>query len=169
MEVLPATMDHLESYKDFLLACLDSGIKKYKTPLQDPKSYLEKIVSHTIEDFLPEDWPKTSTFFCIENDEILGVIRVRHGTTPYIERVVGHVGYETKPTARGKGVAKLMLSWLQQNIISQTVIITCESNNIASRKVIESCSGKFINEIYSHEKNAEVMRYQLPGFKKESK
>ena len=42
MEVLPATMDHLESYEDFLLACLNSGIKKYEIPLQDPKSYLQK-------------------------------------------------------------------------------------------------------------------------------
>ena len=78
---------------------------RYHYKIQNP--IYKKIVSHTIEDFLPDDWPKTSTFFCIENDEILGAIRFRHGTTPYIERVVGHVGYETKPTARGKGVAKI--------------------------------------------------------------
>ena len=74
---------------------------------------------------------------------------------------LGHVGYETKPTARGKGVAKFMLSWLQQNVLTNSIIITCEADNIASQKLIESCGAHYLNQIFSTERNNYVSRFQL--------
>ena len=98
---------------------------------------------------------------CVQNNEIIGAIRSRHSTNEYIEWVIGHFGYETKVTALGKGVAQLMLSWIQENIIITSIIVTCEINKIASNKVIEHCNGKYINQIYSPEKNAEVLRFHI--------
>jgi len=161
MDIVLAEMKHLDSYKDFLCECFNSGMKKYEPALLDVKASLEKIILNAQGKALTADLPKTSTYFCINNNEIIGAIRYRHGTSEYIERVIGHVGYETKPTAQGKGVAQLMLNWIKANISAQHLIITCEINNIASRKVIERCNGKYINQIYSPEKDAEVLRFQL--------
>ncbi|MFA0230209.1 GNAT family N-acetyltransferase, partial [Vibrio sp. 10N.261.45.A7] len=93
--------------------------------------------------------------------EILGVIRVRHGTSEYIHDVIGHIGYETLPQVRGRGVASHMLSWVQRHVLTENAIISCESGNVASRKVIEKCGGQFLSTFYSEQDNREVLRYQL--------
>jgi len=154
MEISPAKLEHIKSYESFLVECYQSGLIKYKDATSEPKQFLENIILNQGD---------TSTYFCIEQDEILGAIRYRHHTNEYIENVIGHVGYETKPTARGKGIARLMLSWLQKNIIGSNAVITCEADNIASEKVIKSCGGEYLNKIYSKEKQNEVKRYRLPS------
>ncbi len=152
MDIFKADTKYLESYKKFLRACFSHGLVKYEAALNDPESYLYNIII---------DSPQTSTYFCIHQSEVIGAIRFRHHTNHYIENVIGHVGYETKPTARGKGVAKFMLSWLQENVLTDSIIITCEIDNIASKKVIESCGAQYINQIYSPEKNSAVKRFIL--------
>ncbi len=161
MDIVLADMKHLDSYTDFLFDCFNNGINKYESALTDVKSYLYLLILNAKGEELPEGSPRTSTYFCVHNNEIIGAIRYRHGTNEYVERVIGHVGYETKPSARGRGVAQLMLNWIQGNILSTSIIVTCEINNVASKKVIERCNGKYINQIYSPEKNAEVLRFQL--------
>ncbi len=161
MDIVLAQMKHLDSYTDFLSECFNNGIDKYESALVDVNSYLHTLILNSQGEALSDGLPRTSTYFCVQNNEIIGAIRYRHGTNEYIERVIGHVGYETKPTARGKGVAQLMLNWIQKNILKANIIVTCEINNVASKKVIERCNGKYINQIYSPEKKAEVLRFQL--------
>jgi predicted acetyltransferase len=152
MDIFIADIKYLASYKEFLGDCFNSGLKKYESALNDPKIHLQDLVT---------DAENTSTYFCIQDREILGAIRCRHHTDTYIENVIGHVGYETKPSARGKGIAKFMLSWIQINVLKNSIVITCEADNIASKRVIESCGAKYINQRYSPEKNSDVQRFKL--------
>ena len=152
MDIFIADIKYLESYREFLLNCFSGGLEKYESALNEPKTYLQILIA---------DAENTSTHFCIQDGEVLGAIRYRYHTSTYIENVIGHVGYETKPTARGKGVAKFMLSWIQENVLQSSIIITCEADNSASKRVIESCGAKYINQIYSPEKNNEVKRFKL--------
>jgi len=161
MDIVLADMKHLDSYTDFLSECFNSGIDKYESALIDVKSHLHTLIQKAKGAELADGSPRTSTYFCVHNNEIIGAIRYRHGTNEYVERVIGHVGYETKPSARGRGVAQLMLSWIQENILRTSIIVTCEITNETSKKVIERCNGKYINQIYSPEKDAEVLRFQL--------
>ncbi len=154
MEVSLAKLEHLNSYENFLIECYKNGLTKYKEATSDPKKFLQNVI-------LNQD--DTSTYFCVEHEEILGAIRFRHHTSEYIENVIGHVGYETKPTARGKGVARFMLSWVQENILNSDAIVTCEADNIASEKVIKKCGGVYLNQIYSTEKQNDVNRFKLPN------
>jgi len=163
MKIVPAQIEHLAWYQDFLNECFEDGIIKYAIAVKNPKLFLKKVIADSQNENIAEKSPRTSTYFYIENEEILGAIRYRHGTNAFIERVIGHAGYETKPSARGKGVARSMLSWLQRNVLRDNIIITCETDNIASQKVIESCGASFINQFFSHEKNNYVSRFQLPA------
>jgi len=161
MEMILANMKHLASYTEFLSECVNAGMTKYEAALKEVKPYLQTLIQNEKGEELVDGAPRTSTYFCVLNNEIIGAIRYRHGTNEYVERVIGHVGYETKPSARGKGVAQLMLNWIQKNILGSRIIVTCEITNEASKKVIERCNGQFINQIYSPEKKAEVLRFQL--------
>lgn len=136
---------------------------KYAIAVSDPKAFLDKVIFDSLNENSAEQLPRTSTYFCIENDRILGAIRYRHGTNAFIERVIGHAGYETVPSARGKGVARFMLNWLQANVLTSNIIITCETDNIASQKVVKYCGARFINQIFSTEKNSYVARFELPA------
>ncbi len=153
MEVYSAKLKHLDSYERFLANCYQHGLSQYESAVKQPLEFLKKVVSNE---------GQTSTYFCIEHGEIIGAIRFRHFDSDYVENVIGHVGYETKPTARRKGVAKFMLSWIQNEIMEYNAIITCEFNNAASEKVILSCGGTYLNEVYSTEKQSYVKRYELP-------
>ena len=44
---------------------------------------------------------------------------------------------------------------------SCSAIVTCDVNNIASRRVIEKAGGEFLNTFYSEQDQYEVRRYRL--------
>ncbi|SGY91103.1 Hypothetical acetyltransferase [Moritella viscosa] len=161
MKIELAHMDHLTAFTSYIDECVDDGIILYEFIFSNYEGYLKKRIAYAKGEELPKGWTPIITYFCIENGVILGSIRVRLGTNAYIEDVIGHVGYETRSSARGKGVAKFMLASIQKTVLTDNVIITCDPVNIASRKVIESCDGEFINQFYCEEENQHVLRYQL--------
>ncbi|MFT5808662.1 MAG: putative acetyltransferase [Moritella dasanensis] len=156
-----AKMAHLEAFKSYVDECVDDGIILYEFILSHYERYLSKRIAYAKGEHLPIGWTPIQTYFCIKDDVILGSIRVRQGSSDYIENVIGHIGYETRSSARGKGVAKLMLAHIQKAVLTDDVIITCEPTNLASRQVIESCGGEFINQFYSEEEALHVLRYRL--------
>ena len=160
----------LTAFKSYVDECVDSDIDLYEFVLNNYQGFLKKRIAYAKGHELPKGWPAMSTYFCIRDTtditknadcEILGSIRIRHGHNDYIENVIGHIGYETKPSARGLGVAKYMLAWVQDNMLTENTIITCAATNAASRKVIESSGAKYLSNFYCAEADCEVIRYQL--------
>lgn len=76
--------------------------------------------------------------------EYLGQISLRHRLTPFLLEEGGHIGYTVRPGARRRGYAvaalRQMLGLAAQRGKPQ-VLITCDTDNTASAKVIESCGG----------------------------
>jgi predicted acetyltransferase len=101
--------------------------------------------------------PYTCYVFIIEN-KIVGVGSVRHYLNEYLEKFGGHIGYSIRPTERKKGYGSKALELLinqakEMNI--EKILITCNINNIGSKKVIENNNGKFINQI------DETLRFEI--------
>ncbi|WP_122056075.1 GNAT family N-acetyltransferase [Vibrio sp. Evd11] len=161
MDIVKANMAHSKAFQHYVKACIDDGLEIYTGISDGSDAYLKRRIAYSKGECLPEGWTPASTYFCIESGQILGVIRVRHGTSEYIHDVIGHIGYETLPQARGRGIASHMLSWVQRHVLTENAIITCEYGNIASQKVIEKCGGQFLNTFYSEQDKHEVLRYQL--------
>ena len=161
MEVVEASPDLAPLLASYARECFESGIPKYSGVEQDPEAYLSglversKAVSELSNGFLP-----STTYDCISNSEILGAIRVRKGTNSNVENVIGHIGYETRPSARGKGVASFLLAWVRDHAVIDSVIVTCSINNAASQKVIENCGGVYLGN-YTDESEGTVRRYRL--------
>lgn len=161
MKIELADVSHLTAFKSYVDECVADGIVLYEFIFSNYASYLNKRIAYARGEQLPKGWTPITTYFCIENGIILGSLRVRLGSNDYINNVIGHVGYETRPSARGKGIAQFMLSHIQKTVLTDDVIITCEPTNLASRKVIENCGGEFINQFYSEESALYVLRYRL--------
>ena len=101
--------------------------------------------------------PYTCYVFIKEN-KIVGVGSVRHYLNEYLEKFGGHIGYSIRPTERKKGYGskalKLLINQAKEMNIEK-ILITCNINNIGSKKVIENNNGKFINQI------DETLRFEI--------
>jgi predicted acetyltransferase len=96
----------------------------------------------------PEIVPMDSYFIEAEG-RILGELFIRHRLTPHLEKIGGHVGYKVRPSSRNRGVATagLRLALKQLATIGvERALVTCNTTNIASAKVIEKCGGLRIQD-----------------------
>ncbi|OJF13039.1 GNAT family N-acetyltransferase [Couchioplanes caeruleus] len=78
------------------------------------------------------------------DDTVLGAISLRYALTDFLLQAAGHVGYSVRPSARGCGVA----SWALAEVLDvarrrrlDSVLITCDEDNVASARVIEKHGG----------------------------
>ncbi|EJO3996374.1 GNAT family N-acetyltransferase [Vibrio vulnificus] len=160
MEVVKAIPDLAPLLASYAKECFDSGIPKYENVELNPEAYLLGLVERSkATSELPNGYLPSTTYYCVSNSEILGAIRVRTGNVN-VENVIGHVGYETKPSARGKGVASFLLAWVRDNVVTDSVIVTCSIDNPASQKVIENCGGEYLGN-YTDDNEGTVRRYRL--------
>ena len=102
------------------------------------------------------------TFFALDNDKIVGVINGRHELNDYLLNFGGHIGYSVRKSERRKGYGKKMLFYTSKFLFSlglDKILITCDKNNIASRRTIESCGGILENEVI--EETRTTLRYWI--------
>lgn len=161
MEIAKANLSHLEAFEQYVEKCAQAGMEMYVAAQHDSDALLKKRIGYAKGEGLPEGGTPSSTYFCIKEGMILGSIRVRNGNNDYLENVIGHIGYETAPDAQGKGIATFMLNWVKAEVLEGSAIVTCDVNNIASRRVIEKAGGEFLNTFYSEQDQYEVRRYRL--------
>jgi predicted acetyltransferase len=126
--------------------------------------YLEQLALDAAGIGLPEGYVPQTTFWSVVEDEIVGVIRIRHYLTPWLEQEGGHIGYEIRPSYRGKGYGKRQLQLALEKLREwgwSKVLITCDENNAASARVIEANGGKLENIIILPDNDLPVRRYWI--------
>ena len=102
------------------------------------------------------------TFFALDNDKIVGIINARHELNDYLLNIGGHIGYSVRKSERRKGYAKKMLKYSSEFLFSlglDKILITCDKNNIASKRTIKSCGGILENEVI--EATRTTLRYWI--------
>lgn len=85
-----------------------------------------------------------TTLFLIEDGKIIGSSNIRHYLNEFLMNYGGHVGYGVRPDMRGQGYASKILNESLKFLKSLNVekaLITCDEENIASRKVILNNGG----------------------------
>lgn len=101
---------------------------------------------------LPESWVGSTTRFWGNEEQLHGVINIRHHLTPHLEEVGGHIGYSVAPSSRRRGIATAMLLGAIELCRAKGmtgILITCDTENIASWKTIERCGGVLEREGWS--------------------
>lgn len=82
--------------------------------------------------------------------EVLGNIRLSIGSTPHVECYAGHIGYGVFPQHRGHHYAaravQLLLP-LACKLGIDPVWITCDPENLASRRTLELAGAEFIETV----------------------
>lgn len=124
----------------------------------DLNDWYNGIILNSSEKTVREGLVPSTTMMLLANDDIVGMIDIRHKLNDNLLKFGGHIGYSIRKSQRNKGYATLMLKLAlakckEYNI--KKVLITCDKDNIASAKVIMNNGGKFENEI---ELNGEIIQ-----------
>jgi predicted acetyltransferase len=100
----------------------------------------------------------------VEGVTILGVSALRHALTPALEDVGGHIGYSIRPSERRRGYGTRILTLTLQYARAlglDRVLITCDTDNIGSARVIEKNGGVLASEGYSALVETRISRYWI--------
>lgn len=87
--------------------------------------------------------PKTH-LWAIAEEHFVGRIAIHHELNDALRIAGGHIGYDTVPSLRGRGVATEMLRQalpVARALGLREVLITCDDTNTASVRVIEKNGG----------------------------
>jgi predicted acetyltransferase len=99
--------------------------------------------------------------FSHHSGDELGQINLRIGSTPHLERYAGHIGYGVHRPHRGHHYAArsvaLLLPLARMHSIDP-VWITCDPENIASRRSLEIAGAEFV-EIVDVPPNCGIRRF----------
>lgn len=107
----------------------------------------------------PEGRVPQTTLWYVDGTEYLGRIGIRHRLTPFLLHEGGHIGYDVRPSARRRGHATRMLQLalpIAYELGIDPVLVTCDNDNVASRKVIEAAGGQF------EDQRGSKLRYWVP-------
>lgn len=95
------------------------------------------------------DMEAATTWWLAGEGRLLGVTNIRHKLNDYLEYYGGHIGYGIRPSERNKGYATRLLSLaLEKGAVFglKNVLVICDSDNIASAKVIQKNGGVLEDE-----------------------
>lgn len=95
---------------------------------------------------------------------LVGVAKLRHMLTPALEDIGGHIGYSIRPSERGKGYGVRILALTLEcarDLGLTHVLLTCDSDNIHSARIIQRNGGVLTSEGYSPLRGARVSRYWI--------
>ena len=126
--------------------------------------YAEKLGKWSVGEALPGRFIPNTFLVGVVDGQVVGRISIRHWLTDYLERIGGHVGYGVIPSRRKQGYATEMFRQSLPVCASlglARVLVTCDVNNLGSRRVIEKCGGVLENITDEPELEVQKRRYWI--------
>lgn len=118
-----------------------------------------------LTDYSQHAYHRVPTYFfrmmSVDRREEMGIINLRIGSTPHLELYAGHIGYSVHATYRGHHYAarsvKLLLP-LARTFGIDPLWITCDPDNVASRRSLEIAGAEMI-EIVDVPEDCGIRKY----------
>lgn len=156
-------------YKESFVAALEefstqniSGFWLYGGDPTNVEEYLRRIELYKHGDGLPKHLVPASTLWLVDHDEFVGHLNIRHCLNDHLRHLGGHIGYAIRPSKQGQGYGSAMMR-LALPVVKQLgidrALVTCDPDNLASKKIIEKHGGQLQDEITYD--NRRVLRYWI--------
>ncbi len=167
LTLIKPAVEYEESYRSYIRELGDS--ERYPFPLDfefdDFSELVTRLNNFSLGIGLPDGGVPNTTFWLVDNGEIVGVSSLRHRMTDRLERLGGHIGFGVRPSAQGRGIAKELLKQTLREAghlgISEVLVI-CLKENIASSRVIRANGGRLESEYAVPEYSGLLQRYVIP-------
>jgi predicted acetyltransferase len=95
----------------------------------------------------------------VDNDRYIGRMSIRHDLNDWLREAGGHIGYDVRRSRRRQGHATAMLAAalrIAHDLGIEQALLTCDVDNVASRRVIERNGGVLEDERHGK------LRYWVP-------
>ncbi len=97
--------------------------------------------------------PATRFWLIVDGAAYAGELELRHSLNDALRRYGGHIGYKIRPSQRRKGygtrLCRLGIEEARRRGIMD-ILITCDDDNIGSRKIIEANGGLLADKVDNH-------------------
>lgn len=147
MELIEPSAAYIRSYQLALTEFEQHGIFgfwKNFGPIDDDVAYVDSIKNYQHRSGQETGFVVASTFWLVEGCEFIGHTSVRHTLDESLKQTGGHIGYSIRPTRHGQGygtqILRLVLPRVKAMGIS-AALLTCDKDNVASRRIIEKNGG----------------------------
>ncbi len=105
-----------------------------------------------------------TVLWLVQGDEYIGRVSIRHTLNEWLRRIGGHIGYEIRPSRRRQGhgtqILRLALPYARTLGLAR-VLVTCDADNVGSRRIIEANGGQFENAVVEQGRNVRKLRYWI--------
>lgn len=148
--VLP-NKKYLKSWQNFIRDAIANGESEesphYEKHLAATKmsDYFTRLRNDRLGKNLDKGMVPQTVYWAIVNDQVVGRISFRHRLNKVLREYGGHIGYAVRPAKQRKGYATEMLRQLLLKLDKTTykkILITCDADNIPSRRTIERNGGR---------------------------
>lgn len=110
--------------------------------------------------------PSSTYWLVLDGRTIVGSGRLRHRLNPALKKEGGHIGYTIRPSLRRQGYGALICRLLMEKAREERgldrVLITCDTDNVGSYRIIEKNGGIWEGESRSDFSGKPVSRFWVP-------
>ncbi len=161
-----------DSYRALVREFVERGEKLVPFTLSFPNEpfaeFLRKLEACARGEEIPEGFVPHTTFWLVrDGTEVVGVSNLRHRMTDKLMVDGGNIGYGVRPSARGRGLARVLLRETLERARRMGVReawLTCAKTNQPSVRTILGCGGVLISEEFIESRGEVVQRYRIdPG------
>jgi predicted acetyltransferase len=127
-------------------------------------SWLQRVADRRIgKSLTPGQVPSTFELAVI-GDQVVGRLSVRHALSDSLMQKGGHIGYGVLPHFRRQGIGRQMLYRgleITTSLGINRALVTCDENNDASRRIIESAGGCYESSYAGDTDSVPARRYWI--------
>lgn len=151
-------------YQDYLDAWSNEKMVPYAVTLRADnfEAQMKRWDFEATDGIKSEGFVPSELYFLLDQEEIVGAIHLRLELNDSLLQHGGHIGYGVKPSCRKKGYADYMMEALLEKLVRKgisRVLVTCDTDNIGSSRVIEKHGGKLENHVMY--KGVKTSRYWI--------
>ncbi len=168
---MPRLIQPSEKFKESFI----ENVKEFQAEDRHLEENLEELIKdfgNRVQDLLDETDPSKlkpgrvpmTVLWLVDNGEYIGRISIRHELNENLLHWGGHIGYEIRPARQKQGYGKLILKLgleRAKKLGLQKVLVSCDEDNMASKKIIESNGGVFENTVDVDGRPKKILRFWI--------
>jgi len=163
--LLDPSRDKREAFLRMAQDWLEHGNDRYHLALEDFDAYLARLHRFSDAAQVPSGWvPGIELWLEDDAGEIAACVRLRFWLTPSLEAEGGHIGYDVRPSSRGRGFGTAALGLVLPEARRrglERVRLTVDSDNLPSIKIIERNGGVLSGEAISGKTGKPIRQYWI--------